>query len=66
MKELYTVLEAANVLKTNPAYLYELIHAGKIPSIRVNGVIKIHIPYNPLANIPTSLLLDEIERRMVQ
>lgn len=37
---LYTVAEAAKLIKTNPAYVYELIHAGLIPAIKL-GSIKI-------------------------
>ncbi|WP_330577789.1 helix-turn-helix domain-containing protein [Alkaliphilus serpentinus] len=37
---LYTVTEASKLIKTNPAYVYELIHAGLIPVIKL-GSIKI-------------------------
>jgi len=37
---LYTVAEAAKLIKTNPAYVYELIHAGLIPVLKL-GSIKI-------------------------
>lgn len=68
MKEFYTVLETASVIKTNPAYLYELIHAGNIPTVKVNGVIKIRrsdIPFSNLFNTPTSALIKELERRVM-
>lgn len=37
---LYTVTEASKIIKTNPAYVYELIHAGLIPVLKL-GSIKI-------------------------
>lgn len=37
---LYTVSEASKIMKTNPAYVYELIHAGLIPVLKL-GSIKI-------------------------
>ena len=37
---LYTVTEASKLIKTNPAYVYELIHAGLIPVLKL-GSIKI-------------------------
>lgn len=37
---LYTVAEAAKLIKTNPAYVYQLIHAGLLPVLKL-GSIKI-------------------------
>lgn len=37
---LYTVKEAAKVLKTNPSFVYELINNKQLPSLRL-GAIKI-------------------------
>lgn len=37
---LYTVSETSKILKTNPAYVYELVKAGLIPVIKL-GSIKI-------------------------
>lgn len=34
---LYTVAETAKLIKTNPAYVYELIHAGLIPAIKLGS-----------------------------
>ena len=37
---LYTVKEAAKVLKTNPSFVYELMNNKQLPSLRL-GAIKI-------------------------
>jgi len=37
---LYTVSEVAKLLKTNPAYVYELIKAGHLPILKL-GKMKI-------------------------
>lgn len=37
---LYTVAQTAKLLKTNPAYVYELIKAGHLPALRL-GTFKI-------------------------
>ncbi|QUH18698.1 helix-turn-helix domain-containing protein [Alkaliphilus sp. B6464] len=34
---LYTVTEAAKLIKTNPAYVYKLINAGLIPVIKLGS-----------------------------
>lgn len=35
---LYTVKEAAKLLKTNPAYVYELIKAGHLPVLKLGSM----------------------------
>ncbi len=35
---LYTVKEAAKLLKTNPAYVYELINAGHLPVLKLGSM----------------------------
>lgn len=65
-KEFLTVIEAASVIRTNPAYLYELIHAGEIPVSKIDGIIRIRrsdICFGNLFSIPTSALLNELKRR---
>lgn len=37
---LYTVAETAKLLKTNPAYVYELVKAGLLPALKL-GSLKI-------------------------
>ncbi|MEL7658014.1 MAG: helix-turn-helix domain-containing protein, partial [Bacillota bacterium] len=34
---LYTVAEVAKLIKTNPAYVYELIKAGHIPVLKLGS-----------------------------
>lgn len=34
---LYTVSEVAKLIKTNPAYVYELIKAGLLPALKLRG-----------------------------
>ena len=40
MQEIYTVKETSKILKTNVDYVYKLIKAGLLPSIKL-GTIKI-------------------------
>ncbi|MGI6092897.1 MAG: helix-turn-helix domain-containing protein [Negativicutes bacterium] len=35
---LYTVAEVAKMLKTNPAYVYELIKAGQLPVLKLGSM----------------------------
>lgn len=37
---LYTVTEAAKILKTNKSYIYQLINSGNLPCVKI-GHIKI-------------------------
>lgn len=39
-KPLYTVKEAAKVLKTNPNMVYDLVNSGQLPALRL-GAIKV-------------------------
>lgn len=34
---LYTVAEVAKLIKTNPAYVYELIKAGLLPTLKLGS-----------------------------
>ncbi len=34
---LYTVKEVSEILHTNPSYVYELIHAGILPALRLGS-----------------------------
>lgn len=34
----YTVKEVSKILKTNPAYIYELIRAGKLPALKLGSI----------------------------
>ncbi len=34
---LYTVSEVAKLIKTNPAYVYDLIKAGLLPALKLRG-----------------------------
>ena len=39
-KPLYTVKEAAKILKSNPNMVYDLVNSGQLPALRL-GAIKI-------------------------
>ena len=39
-KPLYTVKEAAQILKSNPNMVYDLVNSGQLPALRL-GAIKI-------------------------
>lgn len=34
----YTVKEVSKILKTNPAYIYELIKSGKLPALKLGSI----------------------------